>query len=426
MSHGPAIGGRRDGPAAPGDAPSPNGGEPAAPPAATEPDARAVREPDGKPDGESKKAKKARKGDAAGRRAGRRRRPRLRIALAAAAVAAAGGAAAFVALDGTGGSGEAAATGLPPHTAEVAKQTLKDTETVDGELGYGPTYTATGGMKGTLTDLPEGGSEIKRGQELYEVDSDPVVLLYGSKPAYRPLRTGTEGGDVKRFEANLSALGYGGFTVDDEYSSATAEAVQEWQEDIGVEETGIVEPGRIVFAPGAVRVDSLQANVGEPVGPGTKVLDYTGTVKAVTVELETSDQRMAKKGAAVEVALPENETVRAKIDEVTTVIDPGQQGEEPTTKVEVTVWLDSDEAAKAAAGYALASVDVTFTAGQKENVLTVPVTALVALSEGGFGVEVVKAGASSFVPVDTGLFAGGKVEVSGPGIAEGTVVGVPE
>ncbi|GGU99385.1 hypothetical protein GCM10010182_15440 [Actinomadura cremea] len=420
MSRLPAIGGRRDGaPVPPGAAPSPNDGGPAARPAATEPDAQAAREPGADASGT------ARTGDAARRRGSRRRRPRLRIALAAAAVAAAGGAAAFVALDGTGGTGEAAATGLPPHTAEVTRQTLKDTETVDGELGYGPTYTATGGVKGTLTDLPESGSEITRGHELYEVDSDPVVLMYGSKPAYRPLTVGTEGADVKRFEANLSALGYDGFTVDDEYSGSTAAAVQEWQEDIGVEETGIVEPGRIVFAHGAVRVDGLQANVGGQVGPGTKVLDYTGTAKAVTVELETSDQRMAKKGAAVEVTLPENETVQAEIDEVTTVIDPGQQGEEPTTKVEVTVWLDSDEAAKAAKEYALASVDVTFTAGQRENVLTVPVTALVALTEGGFGVEVVKDGAASFVPVDTGLFAGGKVEISGPGIAAGTVVGTP-
>ncbi|MFD0899654.1 peptidoglycan-binding protein, partial [Actinomadura sediminis] len=345
---------------------------------------------------------------------------------AAAAVAAAGGGGAYVALGGGGRPGEAAATGLPPHTVEVTRQTLKDTETVDGELGYGPARIAACGLKGTLTDLPESGAEIERGRELYEVDGDPVVLMYGSKPAYRPLRTGTEGADVKRFEANLSALGYGGFTVDDAYTSATAEAVREWQDDIGVAETGIVEPGRVVFADGAVRVDGLQASVGEPVGPGAKVLAYTGTVKAVTVELETSEQRMARKGAAVEVALPENEPVRAEIDEVTTVIDQGGQGEEPTTKVEVTVWLDSDEAAKAAAGYALASVDVTFTAGQKEDVLTVPVTALVALSEGGFGVEVVKDGASAFVPVETGLFAGGRVEISGPGITAGTVVGTAE
>ena len=62
------------------------------------------------------------------------------------------------------------------------------------------------------------------------MDSDPVVLMYGSKPAYRPLRIGTEGADVKAFEANLSALGYDGFTVDDEYSMPAAPAT-DWNSD---------------------------------------------------------------------------------------------------------------------------------------------------------------------------------------------------
>ncbi|MFI0483089.1 peptidoglycan-binding protein [Actinomadura sp. 9N215] len=356
----------------------------------------------------------------------RRRRPRLRLALAAAALVAAGGVAAVAVFGDGGGSGAGAATGLPPATAKVTKQTLKDTRTEDGRLGYGPAHTATSQAKGTLTNLPESGDEITRGHALYEVDGDPVVLMYGSKPSYRPLRIGTEGSDVKRFEANLSALGYDGFTVDDEYTADTADAVQEWQDDIGVAETGIVDLGRVAFADGPVRVDTVQANAGEPAAPGKKVLDYTGTAKAVTVELDTADQRMAKEGAAVEVTLPEDKTVAAKIDEVTTVIEPGEQNEDPTTKVEVTIWLASGKAKKAAAGYALASVDVTFTAGERESVLTVPVSALVALREGGFGVEVVNGGTSSYVPVETGLFADGKVEVSGQGIAEGVLVGVPK
>ncbi|TDD39222.1 efflux RND transporter periplasmic adaptor subunit [Actinomadura sp. KC06] len=356
----------------------------------------------------------------------RRRRPRLKIALSVAVLVAAGGVGAVAAFGDGGGSGGGTATGLPPATAKVTKQTLKDAQTEDGQLGYGPAYTVTSQAKGTLTKLPESGDEITRGHELYEVDGAPVVLMYGSKPSYRPLRSGTEGSDVKRFEANLSALGYDGFTVDDEYTEDTADAVREWQDDIGVAETGIVELGRVAYADGPVRVDTVQANPGEPAAPGKKVLDYTGTAKAVTVELDTADQRMAKEGAAVEVTLPENQAVTAKIDEVTTVIEPAEQGEEPTTKVEVTIWLSSAKAKKAAEGYALASVDVTFTAGEREDVLTVPVSALVALREGGFGVEVVKGGASSYVPVETGLFADGKVEVSGQGIAEGVLVGVPK
>jgi peptidoglycan hydrolase-like protein with peptidoglycan-binding domain len=330
-------------------------------------------------------------------------------------------------LGGGGSGGNAAVTGLPPSTAQVTKQTLKDSENADGELGYGPTTPAASRLRGTLTALPTSGSTIARGKPLYYVDDDPVVLMYGAKPAYRPLKVGTEGADVKQLEKNLSALGYDGFTVDDEYTSDTAAAVKEWQDDRGLEETGTVELGRVVFAPGAIRVDSVDAAEGDPANPGTKVLTYTGTVKAVTVELETSDRRLAEKGAEVEVTLPGETAVTGKIDEVSTLIDPGEgQDAEPTTKIEVVIWLTSAKARAAAKDLELASVDVAFTAETRENVLTVPVTALVALREGGFGVEVVSGGRSSYVAVDTGLFASGRVEISGNGIAEGTVVGVPK
>ena len=56
----------------------------------------------------------------------------------------------------------------------------------------------------------------------------------------------------------------------------------------------------------------------------------------------------------------------------------------------------------------------------RENVLTVPVAALVALAEGGYGVRSSRARATRYVAVETGMFAGGRVEVSGDGLAEGT------
>jgi peptidoglycan hydrolase-like protein with peptidoglycan-binding domain len=240
------------------------------------------------------------------------------------------------------------------------------------------------------------------------------------------MQDGMEGNDVEQLEKNLSALGYDGFTVDDEFTYDTAEAVMEWQDDRGLQETGRVELGSVVFAPGAVRVDSLEAGVGDPASPGKKVLEFTGVEKAVTVELEASDQRLARKGATVDITLPGEGTVQGKIDEVSTEIVPASGNEEATTKVEVVIWLTGDKASKAVEKLSAASVDVAFTSGTVEDVLTVPVTALLALREGGFGVEVVSGSTTSYVPVDTGLFAGGRVEISGQGIAEGTVVGVPK
>ncbi|MFC7481208.1 peptidoglycan-binding domain-containing protein [Luedemannella flava] len=109
---------------------------------------------------------------------------------------------------------------------------------------------------------------------------------------------------MAQLEKNLSALGYDGFTVDDTYSSSTASAVREWQEDLGVTETGRVELGQVVFASGAVRVDSVTATLGQPLNPGGEVLKYTGTARVVTLRLSVADQRLARKGTKVQVKLP--------------------------------------------------------------------------------------------------------------------------
>ena len=63
----------------------------------------------------------------------------------------------------------------------------------------------------------------------------------------------------------------------------------------------------------------------------------------------------------------------------------------------------------------------------RKNVLYVPVTALISISADQFGVEIVAAdGSTKQVPVKVGLFAGGHVEISGAGIAEGQRVVVPK
>ena len=59
--------------------------------------------------------------------------------------------------------------------------------------------------------------------------------------------------------------------------------------------------------------------------------------------------------------------------------------------------------------------------------LSVPVGALLALSPDQYGVEVVEDdGTTRKVPVTLGLFAGGRVEISGEGLSEGQRVVVPQ
>ena len=348
---------------------------------------------------------------------------RRKAAVAVAAVAVGGATAAAVAFGlPEAPSASSSGSAMPPATASVTRQTLIDTEDKDGTLGYGDTTTIAARLAGTLTALPAVNATIKRGTPLYRVDETPVVLLYGSLPAYRTLAPGVEGDDVRQFERNLWALGYRGFTVDETYSSATAAAVRKWQKDLGLTRTGTVETARIVYAPGAVRVSDRKATPGDAVGPGTAVLTVTGTSRVATVDLDIADQRLAKVGATVKVTLPDGTVVPGKITDAETVIEPGDGQQPDTTKVEVTIGF---AAGKNPQGLDQASVTVAFTAAQRKAVLTVPIAALLALAEGGYGVQIVDGATTRIVAVQTGLFADGRVEVTGDGLAEGMTVGMP-
>jgi multidrug efflux system membrane fusion protein len=350
---------------------------------------------------------------------------RTSVVLVGVAVLAVGGGVAAAGGYGFGAapsSGQGNGGGLPPATATVSRQTLVDTQTETGALDYGDATTVAARLGGTVTALPAVGAVLTRGKALCRLDNTPVLLLYGTLPAYRALAPGVRGPDVTQFERNLYALGYRGFTVDDTYSASTATAVKKWQGDLGLTKTGTVELGRLAYAPGPVRVGTREAAVGAAVGPGTALLTYTGTSRVVSVELDVSDQRLARTGAAVRVTLPDGGTVPGKITATKTVIKPAEGQNPAATKIDVTVLVDDQ---KALAGLDDASADVVFTASRRENVLTVPVAALLALAEGGYGVQVVQGTGTRIVAVRTGMFAGGRVEVSGTGLTEGTTVGVP-
>jgi Putative peptidoglycan binding domain len=378
-------------------------------------------------------------------------RPKLLIT--GAAVVLLGGTVAGLALAwGSAAKQPLANPALPPATAKVTKTTLVETKKVSGTLGHGDAVPVSAAQTGTLTWVAPEGSTVKRGQPLFKLDERPVVELYGSLPLYRPLRAGVKGADVKQFEENLWKLGYTGFTVDDTYTAATAQAARRWQADLGLPETGTVEPGQAVFTPGAIRIAEHTARVGDRIGDriggdtgggtggGASVLSYTGTTRLVTVELAVADLALAAKGRTVTVTVPGHGPVKGTIAQVGTVATAPEQttnapGDQASTapggssstaadaRIQVTVtiadqnklgWLDG------------APVGVDFVSQQRQGVLAVPVAALLALPNGGYGVQVVQGGATRIVAVKTGMFAAGRVEISGDGIAEGVTVGVPK
>ena len=340
------------------------------------------------------------------------------------AVAAVGGAVAAAVGFGGKGTGTPARSTQPPATAEVARETLVDYKSVDGTLSYGEESTVNAHGQGTYTWLPAAGTSVDRGKALYRVDDKPVPLLYGSIPLYRRLAPGVSGADVKQFEENLRALGYTGFTVDNDYTSATADAVKRWQHALGLTENGTIDLGQVGYLSGAARVAQLKAHVGDQAGGPAYTV--TGSTRLVSIDLDVSLQRLAVAGSPVTVTLPGGKAVKGKIATVGTVATQqnNQNNGQPTAStIKVTVSLDDQNQLGT---LDQAPVDVKLVAEQRKDVLTVPVAALLALAEGGYGVEVVDGGSERVVAVETGMFANGRVEVSGGGLNPGTKVGVPK
>lgn len=284
----------------------------------------------------------------------------------------------------------------------------------------------------TFTWLPAAGKIISRGQPVYELDEHPVPLFYGTTTLYRALYLGVSPGpDVTELQANLIALGFGnGITASDQFTAATEAEVKSWQASIGVPQTGVVDLGDVVLAPGAIEVNAVSAARGSTASPGGAVLTANSRKPVVTIALDASEQSEVKVGDKVVITLPNNSTtpgVVTSVGKVATSSSSGGSGSGGSATVTVIVTPTSSHGTK---GLDQASVEVAITTGSVSHALVVPVDALLALASGGYAIEVVPAagGPHELVGVSLGLFddAAGLVQVSGSGVSAGEHVVIPK
>jgi peptidoglycan hydrolase-like protein with peptidoglycan-binding domain len=321
----------------------------------------------------------------------------------------------------------AAASGSPlaaSALATVEKRTLSSRIQVNGTLGYLGSYQVINGAQGHWTSLPSVGQVVTLGQAIYTVDGSPVVLLYGSTPAYRDFRLGMgDGEDVKEFEQNLLALGYGNssnLVASGHFDSFDVEAVKRWQKAMGLAQTGVLSLGQVVFLPGAIRITAVSATLGAMAQPGAPMATASSTTRRVVVNLSANQQSSVKVGDKVTITLPNHQTTDGIVSSVGTVAtssSSGGGGGTPTIEVNITP-NDPDATGTLDA----APISVSIVTNSVADVLAVPVTALLAQADGAYAVEVVDAaGQHRFVPVTLGLFddSGGLVQIEGAGLVAG-------
>jgi hypothetical protein len=315
------------------------------------------------------------------------------------------------------GSGQQGAAA--PATRPVTRHDISATTPVSATLGYARSYQVTGQGSGTLTWLPSAGAVIRQGHVLYKVDNgSPVVLLYGSVPAWRALSEGLTGQDVSQLNHDLVALGdadRADIVAEgwDFYSWETAVGVERLKAHLGVTyPSGSLSLGQLVFQPEALRVSQVSGSLGgQASGP---VLSATSDRHVVTINLDASQQSEVKAGNAVSVTLPDGVTAPGVISSVGTVASTTTgSGGSTTTTITVQVKLAHPNAAGT---LDQAPVTVNITTSTVKDALVVPVGALLAQSSGGYAVEVVGAGNTRrLVPVNVGLTddAAGQVQVTG-------------
>jgi multidrug efflux pump subunit AcrA (membrane-fusion protein) len=311
------------------------------------------------------------------------------------------------------------------HQAQAALRTAQDQYRLDtqpGGAGGGGGSGGGGGAPAIYTSLPTVGQTVSRGQTLYSVAGRPIPLLYGGTPIGRQLTAGVSGADVQELEANLIALGYGaGLAADGSFTGADTAAVERWQAVLGVAQTGVVNPGDAVLLPDSLLVSQVKVVAGASAQTGAEIIDGTSTTPVVTINLDARDRTLARIGEGVDVQLPGDQRVKGTITAVGTVATTSGHGSSQTTTVPVTVTLADGSAAGALDG---ASVTVSVASETHQNVLTVPITALLAVPGGGYAVETADA-AHRRIDVQTGIFSDSRVEVSGPRLVEGMKVESP-
>jgi hypothetical protein len=314
---------------------------------------------------------------------------------------------------------EAAQTSL--SGAEQVAASARASETIDDPASV-------------FTQLPAVGATIRRGQTLYAVAGRPVLLLYGRQPAWRAFRPGMSAGrDVAELNTNLSALGYGRDLAGTAFTSATEDAVLALQASRRLPQSGVLPLGSLVFEPAAVRVTTVEPAPGQPAQPGP-VLEVTSLQHQVVIQLDASEQSAVRVGDRVSVTLPNNNTTPGVVSFVGTVAtapaasnssNSGSGNASTTATIEIDVRLLHE---RAAGHLDQAPVQVSITTASVTNALVVPVDALLALTGGGYAVEVVApTGAHQLEAVNVGLFddAAGLVQVTGAGIHAGEHVVVP-
>ena len=270
------------------------------------------------------------------------------------------------------------------------------------------------------------------------------LLMFGDLSVWRDMKEGIgPGEDINQLKLNLIALGYGTtetLEVDSTFDPNTTTAIMKLQSDLNLISSGEVIFGEIIFASGTSMVNSSSTlqNRGEKINTGVELFSLTPiekissqigsdgainiaskSLQKIEIQVGVADQNLVVKGSEVEIELPDESTIVGLVDEVGSFAVVPQDGD-PFLEISIAVE-GSTEYFK----WTGAVVTVNATKELAKGVLASPVNGLLALLSGGYALEIITKTGTTLVPVETGIYADGWVEIHGSGLQPGTEIIVP-
>lgn len=244
----------------------------------------------------------------------------------------------------------------PLVTAVVKESALTSTIQAPGAVQVASTaevsLTAPDGREGVVSGTPVNpGQQVSWCKPLLEVAGRPAFALHGAVPAYRALREGDTGSDVRQLQQALSDCGYPVGGVDGVFGSKLATAIRTLYRNAG-------------FPPPTATID-VTSPVSEQPAPTAAPVDGTGGEGIAPAAPATSREI---------VAVPINEVVFLPSDgQVTSVAPVGSRlDDEPVVRVATSGFVVAARIAPVDRLDLQAGMEATITIGSANLTATLP------------------------------------------------------
>ena len=348
-------------------------------------------------------------------------------------------------------------------TATVVRTDLTTTATYQGTIGFDALRTVAGTGPGTITHLPAGGSVVKRGQALFWVNDQPVVLFYGTIPLFRALGMPDPGAaqvSLQSAQASLlaaqqvlataenqkkplspvtlaqdqAAVAQAQYTVNTDQAALSKASAPPAGQDVAMVAANLAALGDLPvseadtttwsdaltqavkdfqqsagmaasgsLAPGQVVVVPGPARVGAVTAHvGDPAASPVLSLTQTTKLISFTGNGDLHAGQFITMSTASGASLNGRIVDVAATAD---------SKLQVQAKAD-DPGTLPASG----SLNVTVITASRPGVLAIPVEALLALANGGYALQTP---AGKLLPVSIGLISNDQVEVSGPGVHVG-------